>query len=1218
MFHAGLRKIFAINSYIKKALLSELEVDAATQITGVNGIGKTTLLRLIPIFYGAEGRLVSRKTNVNQSFNDFYLPRADSYIGFEFASARGEINHVVLHRHPTSGQLVYRFIKGSFDSSIFIKHDLSGKARAIPSSQLTAVLQDSNVKFERAVTSVKKYRSIIQHVNPSSFESEFLAYSLCSGRNDIKHIEKITAALIQGSFSMSDAKSLFIEILDREDADLRFGLEASQVERWCNDYRGLGNFLDKRDMFSKAVQNNQMIQEIAETLCQTLHIFGEEEKLKSEQLKSIQSEIKELASLSADKLETIASQLLVHDSEHATALEKVRVVSYAIDNAEEKLLSYEDEGMHELSVQLDFLPEKRKQLELNEARHSDLQKKVSNVESQYDKDVSVAQANYNEQLQGIQNQIASLKLSEQTGINEVNETLRSKKLTLDSGFRSAFGEIVERESEDSKTLAVLNQQLLTVNAPEKMLKERSELERTIAREQDALSSQRLEHKEKENELFRARTERNNELDKVASLSSTIEATLNELGKVQLRLDPKTGTLYSFLEEMMPEWRSSPLGKLLPESILMSDKLSPELEMAGGDLIYGLKLDVTSLPECSVTNDSDNEKLLELIAQLDSLNEQKGQLSSKIEKLNSLIPSLEREISTLEGEIEIISARLNQAKDNFENKVVAISRERENAKKSLETEVKSVSSRLSSLAQEKLALTTSHDESVSNIESAALEDKMNLSTATEAKINALDTQKLELTSCFDQTLTALKLEKEQRLSEQGVSREVYAKYESLISELKVDIDKIQEKEKEILRYREWLKEYHTLQPSRRKEKADLNSQLSQLTSAISKLKHEREKIESTKKQQTKQLESEKARLTDHLEKISFLTARIANNQELHSKPASESIGYQGDLLTLLNQAESSLKDYADRKVVRSKDVRELEEVTRSLGEGELLALWRDTSSQRSGNSDGEHIQVLDEIITNIIPQITAMTIASATNMGSMLVNFKDALLDFDKEIKGLGRKISEQVRQINNFTMVESIDINVASTLSKISGWGDINDFAAIFAEWDRSGANTLPSKEFFSALKLVATHITEDKLKKPAELFDIKFEVVENGKRKVAVTDNDMKILSSNGTNLLIQSLLYVSMLSNQRGSSYLSITFPTDEIGKLTAENQIVLMKLLEANNFKIVAALPDPKGQTMSLFKHLYHITPKGVITNKKNPSKLELAKEKKRLAKEHEESK
>ena len=72
-------RLILIDSYSPGRVV-EFPVDGGAVLTGRNGRGKTTLLQLVPIFYGENpARIVGTETN-RLDFNGYYLPRLTSYI----------------------------------------------------------------------------------------------------------------------------------------------------------------------------------------------------------------------------------------------------------------------------------------------------------------------------------------------------------------------------------------------------------------------------------------------------------------------------------------------------------------------------------------------------------------------------------------------------------------------------------------------------------------------------------------------------------------------------------------------------------------------------------------------------------------------------------------------------------------------------------------------------------------------------------------------------------------------------------------------------------------------------------------------------------------------------------------------------------------------------------------------------------------------------------
>lgn len=90
-----LLRLVLIDSYSPGRVV-EFPVDGGAVLTGRNGRGKTTLLQLVPIFYGENpARIVGTETN-RLDFNGYYLPCLTSYIVFEYLR-RDVTCLVVLH-----------------------------------------------------------------------------------------------------------------------------------------------------------------------------------------------------------------------------------------------------------------------------------------------------------------------------------------------------------------------------------------------------------------------------------------------------------------------------------------------------------------------------------------------------------------------------------------------------------------------------------------------------------------------------------------------------------------------------------------------------------------------------------------------------------------------------------------------------------------------------------------------------------------------------------------------------------------------------------------------------------------------------------------------------------------------------------------------------------------------------------------------------------------
>ncbi|EKO3437255.1 ATP-binding protein, partial [Vibrio fluvialis] len=475
--HAGLRKVIAINSYQKNKMFSEYDFDAPTQLTGDNGAGKTSLLRLIPFFYGATGTQIVRKSNVNRPFAEWYLPHSNSYLVFEYITARAQIAHVICFRNlNTKGGIVYLFVKGVFDQSVLIKQDHEEKPYAIASTKLAAELSTRGLDYESRITSVKEYREIIQNINAATRNNKFHSYSLCSGRNDVRHIEKITTALIQGEFNMVDTKALFLDILEQSDSTLEFGVDAKKIEQWCDDYNGLTSFLGKKDAFTEAIANNKQIAYLSSQLANALLVIREESDKLNESLSKTHSELADYIETSDKKLENVNSLKLDQENSRNSLQNAIRSLDSEIEAHYQKLLNYEDNDYPELSVKLKQLPDIEDKLAHQRKSYADLEVKVTDAKDKRDRDLQNLDSKFNDE----KSKLTEQKLKAQQEANDrktqVNDTFNQQLNELNKShndFTKNTGTVlIERKAE----LATQEQRLKHPDIDELLIEQREHLE----------------------------------------------------------------------------------------------------------------------------------------------------------------------------------------------------------------------------------------------------------------------------------------------------------------------------------------------------------------------------------------------------------------------------------------------------------------------------------------------------------------------------------------------------------------------------------------------------------------------------------------------------------------------------------------------------------------------------------------------------------------------
>ncbi len=118
-----LLRIVMIHGHLEGVV--ELSVDGHTNICGTNASGKTTLQRLVPVFYGELPNKVVPRTRLK--FDAFYLPHRNSYLVYEYRREEGDVCQAVLTRRSEGG-VEYRFVGDAYRPEDYLVESEAGVA----------------------------------------------------------------------------------------------------------------------------------------------------------------------------------------------------------------------------------------------------------------------------------------------------------------------------------------------------------------------------------------------------------------------------------------------------------------------------------------------------------------------------------------------------------------------------------------------------------------------------------------------------------------------------------------------------------------------------------------------------------------------------------------------------------------------------------------------------------------------------------------------------------------------------------------------------------------------------------------------------------------------------------------------------------------------------------------------------------------------------------
>ena len=214
----GLHRIMLIDTHLPGVV--ELKLNGHTNICGTNASGKTTLQRLIPVFYGEYPSRVVPATR--DSFERWYLPRESSYIIYEFERGDQEFCQAVLTSNGNG--VIYRIIGKPFELQDYVFKNKAGDHVPQAPSDMVRALKRNNVMVTNQLNT-KDYRAILQNdvstLQVSSSARELLGYarmfSLCAEQHHLRHIEKLAKAVHSKEGKMETIKAMIAAILEEDE-----------------------------------------------------------------------------------------------------------------------------------------------------------------------------------------------------------------------------------------------------------------------------------------------------------------------------------------------------------------------------------------------------------------------------------------------------------------------------------------------------------------------------------------------------------------------------------------------------------------------------------------------------------------------------------------------------------------------------------------------------------------------------------------------------------------------------------------------------------------------------------------------------------------------------------------------------------------------------------------------------------------------------------------
>lgn len=698
----ALRKIIFVNSaHIRYA---EVRLDGNVHFIGTQGVGKSTLLRAILFFYNAD-KLHLGIPKEMKTYDEFYLPHANSYIVYEVEHEHGPFCVLTFR---SSGRACFRFVDAAYRKEWLV--DDNGEVTAE-----SKVIRErlGGASMSKIIDRYEQYRDIL-YGNRQAVGKEFARFQLMESNRYQNIPRSIQNVFLNSRLDANFIKDIIIRSMSEEEANIDLGYYRRQVADFGQEYKDISCWYKLNQKGESVVRTQAenvvkayryllfMKQQIAE-LCGELKYAV---RVSKERLPLVVKKIDEIIEEENRQKRLINEIQQKYDSEKTSLNQQQGVVNEDLKRLKERRELYAAQKIEDLLKRYEQEQVLKIKLEESKVRLTELTARFNDVTGKF-----------KALCQGVKNGLENYRLSQNNRI-----------FSLGQEKQKAEERMFNEHTEQRKNIEAAFAEKLTVayNAIDLLKNEMSELEKEMLKlkfcqpykeETDALNKEAnsLAFREKELNGLIATTEAKinqlqTEYDKqeaeiTADSKNKIDAKQQEMDEVAAKiaeidglLNRTKGSLYEWLEENKRDWEQN-IGKVVnEESVLYQTGLHPQKD--DGTSLFGVKLDLIDLPLSVRKPTQLKEERDELELKLRSLQTDKKALAEQQEKLiNELkrrvapkMRELREQKSYHETELRVIPQKQKALKLKQEDYAAKAQQEKEERAKLLNTRLQEVALR----------------------------------------------------------------------------------------------------------------------------------------------------------------------------------------------------------------------------------------------------------------------------------------------------------------------------------------------------------------------------------------------------------------------------------------------------------------------------------------------------------------------------------------------
>ena len=599
-----LRRMVLINVGTNKnkpsGRITAVDPRGGAAVLGENGVGKTTTLRLLPLFFGHLHSAIVDPQKGQQNMVRFVLPTDMSAIAFEYQrGSDNELRLAVLRRRADDpDSLCYRIFRCGYRRELFV-HE--GRFLGEEETQKAAI--ELGIQAYKRLTP-SDYRHVILGTPAETKEKVALrsiSQDFSFGPRPLANLDRVVAAMVKKSVNFSDIIQVAVSLAQSElgaggsRGVLSYKQGKSQIEQWVRDRQACKDALKLQPQVSALHDSLGDFRRLEATIracrgdIEALHLIRSQE---------VERLGRTLADSKADRQSALtAEQLALAGLESAvkTASDAATVAQEAFKEQQDLAHYFRDHDAPGCEIKLTGLGQlesnlalKNSQLEAHKQSHANLIAHFQNLE--HGARTRAADHSFRlEQSKGPLNDrlvqgLGKVSLNEKHQLKDLDDEIEGLRQTLDElkgNLQSTRGEWIARK----KSPAASAEAIALLTAADDDLRQHysaiASAQRALVPLANAVHQAKVEFDLQEGFLQQARQQ--------------LTQARDSLAQAQQMLAPADGTLLSALRSSEDQtWRTH-LARVIDPRLLGHTELTPHLAEEGASSLYGWSLNTAALP-----------------------------------------------------------------------------------------------------------------------------------------------------------------------------------------------------------------------------------------------------------------------------------------------------------------------------------------------------------------------------------------------------------------------------------------------------------------------------------------------------------------------------------------------------------------------------------------------------------------------------------------------